>query len=74
MTLKKAIDLLVEKFPGYIPVGYWVKGDVYVINTKPIKVFRDRTAPSQFVVTQNGEVYGTNPMIYDLSVKDMIKI
>lgn len=74
MDVKKAIKLLAEKYPGRIPIGYWIKGDEYIINTKPLNALKGLTAPSQFVVTQNGEVYGANPMKYDLTIESMTKI
>lgn len=74
MEVKKAIDLLVAKYPGRIPNGYWLRGDVIIINTKPIKAIRGMTAPSQFAVTKKGEVYGVTPMMYDLSIDDMNKL
>ena len=74
MDVNKAVELVLAKFPGRIPIGYWKRDDVYVINTKPIKMMRGITAPSQFAVTKDGEVYGVNPMTYNLSINDMKKL
>ena len=71
MDIKKAIELLMSKYPGQIPNGYWVKSDAIVINTRPIKALRGMTSPSQFAITEKGEVYGVTPMMYDLSIEDM---
>lgn len=74
MTIERAIELLIEKQPGYIPVGYWIRGDEIVIQTKPIKSLRGLTSPWQFAVTPKGEVYGTNPVRHNLDKKDLIKL
>lgn len=74
MDVNKAVELVLSKFPGRIPTGYWVRDDVYIINTKPIKMMHGITAPSQFVVTKDEEVYGVNPMTYKLSINDMKKL
>ena len=74
MDVNKAVKLVLSKFPGRIPTGYWVHNDIYIINTKPIKMIRGVTAPSQFAVTKDGEVYGVNPMTYKLSISNMKKL
>ncbi len=74
MTVKEAVAILTQKYPGRIVLGYWEDGDDYIFNTKPIKAIRGLAAPGQFVVTKNGEVYGTNPMRHNLDPTAMKKI
>ena len=74
MDIKNAIELLSQKYPGRIPIGYWLKDDNIIFNTRPIKVIQGLTAPSQFAVTSNGDVYGINPIMFDLSLDTMRKI
>ena len=74
MDVNKAVELVLSKFPGRIPTGDWVRDDVYIINTTPIKMMRGITAPSQFAVTKDEDVYGVNPMTYKLSINDMKKL
>ena len=74
ISIKEAITLLKQKFPGRAPIGYWCFDNVYVINTKPISVLKNLTAPTLFVVTNTKEVYGTTPMAYDLDINKMIKL
>lgn len=74
MDVKKAIDIVSKEYPGMIPIGYWEIDDVIIINTKPLKMFKKITQPSQFVVTNDGKVYGTNPMMYDISLATMKKL
>lgn len=74
MTLMEAADLLARRYPGRKVTGYWKRENGYVLNTKPIKAMQCLTTPDQFVVTSNGEVYGTNPYREGLDPLDMIKV
>lgn len=74
MDTKKAAHLVIERFPGRIPIGYWEQDGVIIVNTRPIKAIRGMTEPGQFAVTKAGDVYGVNPMMYDLSPKKMKKL
>lgn len=75
MTVKEAAAILTKEEPGRIILGYWDEGDNYIFNTKHVlKAMHKLTAPAQFVVTKDGEVYGTNPMRHNLDPKAMKKI
>lgn len=74
MTVKEAIEFLTKKVPGRIVTGYWLDGEDYILNTKTIKSMQGCIAPGQFVVTKNGEVYGTNPMQHNLDPDKMRRI
>lgn len=74
MDIKTAANLVAKKYPGRIPKGYWIKDGIIIINTKPIRALKGLTAPSQFAVTERGEVYGVNPTLYDLHIEDMKKL
>ena len=74
MTLSEAVQTLIQRYPGRIPIGYWEQGSDFVINTKPISALKGLTEPSQFVVKNDGTVYGTNPARSNLDIADMKKI
>lgn len=74
MTIEEAANAVVKKFPGRIVTGYWIFGQDYVFNTRPFAAYKGITAPAQFVVTSTGEIYGTNPMRYDLDPAKMKKM
>lgn len=75
MTVKEAAAILTKKEPGRIILGYWEDGDDYIFNTKHvIKAMRKLAAPAQFVVTKDGEVYGTHLWRHNLDPKAMKKI
>lgn len=74
MTVQEAKAKLTAKYPDRLPVGYWTISDGFVFNTKPIGVAKFLTAPGQYVVTNNGEVYGTNPMRHDCDPAKMKKL
>lgn len=71
MTLVEAINILANKYPGRVVTGYWVKGKDYILNTKPLHALKGMTEPGQFVVTEEGKVYGTNPVRSNLDISDM---
>lgn len=74
MNAKQAALLVVKKYPGRIPTGYWEKDGQIIINTKAIAAYAGRSEASQFIVTNNGEVIGTNPMRSKLRLEDMKKL
>lgn len=74
MTLLDAIKALVKIYPGIVVTGYWVRNEGYIFNTKINPAFSEMAAPGQFVVTQDGNVYGTNPIRSNLDLADMKKI
>lgn len=69
-----AAKLVSSSHPGYIPVGYWKRRKGIVIYTKPLKGLSILTSPTQFMVTDDGEVFGVNPMAYNLSKETMKKL
>lgn len=73
MKLIDAITLFMKKNPGRVVTGYWEQDDGYILNTKSLGALKKLTAPGQFVVTDNGEIYGTNPINSNLDVSKMKK-
>lgn len=73
MNPNEAAKLVVKKYPGRIPTGYWIRGDAVIINTRRLGVSTGIPAPAQFVVKRDGNVYGITPMGYDISLSDMLK-
>lgn len=71
MNVKEAASILRRQFPERIITGYWVKDNGYVFNTKML--FVNDTSPGQYVVTNDGKVYGTNPVRSDLDINEMKK-
>ena len=51
---------------------YWDKPNGIVLNTQSITA--ELTAPAQYLVTDDGQIYGTNPMRSNLSPGDMKKL
>ena len=73
MTLTQALELLAKNVPGRTPIGYWEQNGQFVFNTKAASI-EGMTTPAQYVVTSNGEVYGTNPMRSNLIISEMKKL
>lgn len=71
MTPQEAANILKKQFPEKIPIGYWVKENGYVLNTRSL--IPDGIAPGQFLITEDGKVYGTNPVRSRLRIEDMKK-
>lgn len=71
MTINNALRIFVTKYPGQIPIGYWEQDGNIIINTKNIDNF---AGSAQFVITPDGEVYGTTPVQFNLSLDTMKKI
>ena len=38
MNPNEAAKLVVKKYPGRIPTGYWIRGDAVIINTRRLGV------------------------------------
>lgn len=74
MTLQKAIEIFVKKYPGRLVSGYWEKDGGFIFNTRKTALNEGLTEPGQFVVTEDGKVYGTNPLRVNLDPKKMKKI
>ena len=74
MDIREAIKLFQSKYPDFLVTGYWKKPNGLVLNAKACQARRGATEPGQFVVTNDGKVYGTNPFCSDLNPTDMIKI
>lgn len=74
MDVVAALKIFVKKVPGRIPVGYWEQNGQVIFNTKPTPATANLAAPAQYVVTKNGEVYGTNPLQSDLDATKMKKL
>ena len=74
MDLKTALSIFGDKVQGRIPVGYWEQDGQFIFNTKPVPAMADIVAPAQYVVTKNGDVYGTNPMQAKLDIAKMKKL
>lgn len=62
MELREAMRIFTNKIKNRKIVGYWVSDGTYIFNTKSYGPDSEFPTPSQFVVTESGEVYGTNPM------------
>ena len=73
MTLAQALDLFAKNVSGRIPTGYWEQNGQFIFNTKAASG-EGMTAPAQYVVTNNGEVYATNPMRSKLDISKMKKL
>ena len=63
MTVKEAIVIFAKQFPDKAVVGYWDQS-----------ITAGLTAPAQYLVTDDGQIYGTNPMRSNLSPVDMKKL
>lgn len=73
MTIKDAILLFSKNFPDRKVIGYWKKENGYVLNTKPI-LKTSFIEPGQFMVRNDGNIYGTNPMNMELDQASYIRI
>lgn len=73
MTLTQALELFTKNVSGRIPTGYWEQNGQFIFNTKAASE-EGMTAPAQYVVANNGAVYGTNPMRSNLDISKMNKL
>lgn len=74
MELQEAMRIFTNKIKNRKVVGYWVSDGSYIFNTKSYEPDSGFPTPSQFVVTESGEVYGTNPMSSGLMDLKYIKL
>lgn len=72
MNVREATAILKKQFPNRKIVGYWVKSNGFVFNTKPL-LGDSLVEPGQYLVTDDGKVYGTNPMRSKLNMDEMKK-
>lgn len=57
MTVEKAIELYKKEYDRPV-IGYWKEGKNIILNVKP----RIQDEPGQWMVTDSGQVYNTNPL------------
>ena len=74
MDLKTALSKFVENVPDRIPTGYWEQDGQIIFNTKTASAIANLAAPAQYVVTEDGKVYGTNPLQSDLNPAKLKKL
>ena len=74
MTLVKALEVFAKNVSGRIPTGYWEQNGQFIFNTKATSMTQNMAAPAQYVVTNSGEVYGTNPIQSSLDPSKMKKL
>lgn len=74
MDVTTALNVFGKKVPGRIPIGYWEQNGQVIIATKTTPATMNMAAPAQFVVTENGDVYGTNPIQSNLDFTKMKKL
>ena len=73
MNVEEAAAILKATFPDRTITGYWKKDVGYVFqSTNPLDGLV--IEPAQYVVTQEGKVYGTNPMVVPLGRNDLIPL
>lgn len=73
MMIKDAIRVFSKEFPNKKVIGYWRKPNGYVLNTES-SPNNDCPEPTQFMVTKNNEIYGTNPIVSKLDPDAMIRL
>lgn len=72
MKITDAMTIFNKKFPNRKVIGYWTKPNGYVLNTE--NEFSNIVEPGQFLVTNDGHVYGTNPIVSDLDPSAMRRL
>lgn len=73
MSIREAIKLFTKQVSGRRVIGYWKKSNGFVLNTREA-ISSENPDPGQFMVTFDGNVYGTNPVLSDLDDADYIRI
>jgi len=68
MNIKDAITIFSKTISGKKVIGYWISKKGFILNTKSIPEVDGFYGPEQFVVTVDGKVYGTNPLIEDFDI------
>lgn len=71
MQPKTAINLFSKKHPQKKPIGYWAINDGIIINTESTD---GRIEPAQFMVTNQGDMYGVTPIMFGLTPENMTRI
>ena len=71
MTIQDAIKMLNSKISGKKVIGYWLVENGIVLNVEPRKNIPE---PAQFMVTNDGNVYATNPMNTDFDRYQYVRI
>ncbi len=71
MKINRAIFAFLKKYPEKKPIGYWKVDEGFIINTEPMPGLIE---PAQFLITDNGEVNGVNPIMFGLTSEKMKKI
>lgn len=74
MDLATALNIFAKNVSGRIPIGYWEQDGQYIFNTKTVSAMDGLVAPAQYVVTNDGKVYGTNPIQSKLDISKMKKL
>lgn len=69
-----SLDNLAKQYPGREAIGYWNKGDHIVINLKPTKPDGHCGEVCYVIVSQDGSIRPTNPLISKLNPKERINI
>ena len=72
MNVREAAVVLKKQFPSRKIIGYWVKVNGFVFNTKST-LGENLTVPAQYLVTNDGHIYGTNPVRSKLNDSEMKK-
>lgn len=70
MSIEEAIILFAKQFPDRKFKGYWKTEDGFILHAE--SPYPD-SSPAQFVVTNSGEFYATNPMMTDFSRLKYVK-
>lgn len=68
MDISNALKLFSSKFPRRKAIGYWTNSEGIILNTVS-KETNNISEPGQYVITNSGKIYGTNPINSDLSSK-----
>ena len=71
MTLDDAKRMFKSQYPDLKIIGYWQDAQGYVFN---IEISSDYVGAAQFVVKNDGKIYGTNPMVTNLDSKKYVKL
>ena len=74
MNIGKEVMLLKRRFPDRDLIGYWLRGDNVIINTRLKESSEMLSESAQFMVNSRGDIFGVNPVLYDLSMTNMIPL
>ncbi len=73
MTVKAAVDLFLEQYPNQRVLGYWDDTKGIVLQVSPSLTGRAEE-PLQFLVTDDGTIYPSNPVITPSVMKTKMKL